>query len=570
MSKAYKDLEKVLRANVDDPDHCVFLHPGDSRGFTDEELDARKYRDFETRLFVTGAPFAGDSVFLRNFHTDNAPHSSNFNYVRDYLKAFHVIKNRTCAKSVLTTLLTMSFQLDPSDYYSFAISLASGLSENARNTDFETSQTSNSKVEETDIEERDRLAKESASFRIVSQRRKLHDDSEDNSLIRRKLCFLMDIVFKRLAVRKFLVDDQKSNIYRLVHCRTKYSDDKKSIFIALFAFILQVSLATYVVLEVLFPPPENEDLKIKMLPLAIFTSMYSLMVTVTNWNESFHAYQVYGKIGVLQMMDLVMSAFIPALLTVTGFIVIVKESRIVDGVLNSTALLFIPEIDDHLPHILGLQIEEIVQNFLVAESITTFDDIAKLGNEEFTLHEKAKRNITTGVQFSDFYITNMPEQGATDDTPFQPYQVTIDHNDMGDQIDPSSFVTIDCLLKRIEWRYTTGYPRTTKPRIGYLHLTKINDEVVEVERKSDPLGLVGISTESHVLEGMFIITTFQMSEDIIKLRVCGSYNPRDFLEAFECYSLWDINTSARKAIMALAIPHVKEDERPGNIFVDNV
>jgi len=221
MSKGYKDLEKVLRNNVDDPDHCVFLHPGDSRGFTDEELYARKYRDFETRLFVTGTPFAGDSVFLRNFHTDNAPHSSNFNYVRDYLKAFHVIKNRTCAKSVLTTLLTMSFQLEPSDYYSFAISLASGLSKNAANTDFETSQTSNSKVEETDIEERDRLVKESASFRIVSQRRKLHDDGEDNGLIRRKLCFLMDIVFKRLAVRKFLVDDQQNNIYRLVHCRTK-------------------------------------------------------------------------------------------------------------------------------------------------------------------------------------------------------------------------------------------------------------------------------------------------------------------------------------------------------------
>jgi len=307
-----------------------------------------------------------------------------------------------------------------------------------------------------------------------------------------------------------------------------------------------------------------------MLPLAIFTSVYSLMVTVTNWNESFHAYQVYGKIGVLQMMDFVMSAFIPALLTVTGFIVIFKEQKFVEGVLNSTALLFIPEIDDQLPHILGLRIEEIVQNFLVAESITTFDDIAKLGDEEFTLHEKAKRNITTGVQFSDFYITNLPEQGATDDTPFQPYQVTIDDNDMGDQIDPSSFVTLDCLLKRIEWRYTTGYPRTTKPRIGYLHLTKINDEVVEVERKSDPLGLVGISTESHVLEGMFIITTFQMSEDIIKLRVCGSYNPRDFLEAFECYSLWDINTRARKAIMALVIPHAKEDKKTDDIFDEHV
>ena len=143
MSKGYQDLEKVLKDSIRNSEHLVFLHPGDSRGFTDEELEARRYRDFETRLFITGTPFAGDSVFLRNFHTDNATHSSNFNYVRDYLKAFHVIKNWTCAKSVLTTLLTMCFQLDPSNYYSFAISLASGLSNNGKNTDFETSTSSN-------------------------------------------------------------------------------------------------------------------------------------------------------------------------------------------------------------------------------------------------------------------------------------------------------------------------------------------------------------------------------------------------------------------------------------------
>merc|ERR1712238_530163 len=99
-------------------------------------------------------------------------------------------------------------------------------------------------------------------------------------------------------------------------------------------------------------------------------------------------------------------------------------------------------------------------------------------------------------------------------------------------IDPSSFVTVDCLLKKIEWKYTTGYPKTTKPRVGYLRLTKINGQTVEIVRKKDPFGIVGISEESHSYEGLIIVTTFQMSEDVIKLRACGSHNPRDFLTAF--------------------------------------
>jgi len=617
MPNGLKELESILKKNVDNDEHCVFLHPEESRGYTDDELTALKHRDFETRLFITGTQCAGDSVFLRTHHTDNAQHTSNLNYVRDYLKAFHVIENWTCAKSVLTTLLTMCFQLEPSDYYTFAISIASGLSRDGANTDFEAAKSSHTntgtaKSDEIDVQKSiasglserssksvgfsERLSKneglserstQSLDFKSVmfpkmaetytlddsrddfhenitemAQRRKsksqimlVHQD-DDHSLIRRKLCFLMDVVFKRLAIKKFLVDDQQSNIYRLVHCRTKYSTNKSPLAIALFAFILQVSLATYVALEFLMS--YDKKYQLRMLPLAIFTAVHSAMITVANIHESMFAYRIFGRIGPLQMMDFIMSALIPIFLTVIGFFVIFTEVKYIEAVLNCTALLFIPEIDDQLPFILGLRTEEIVKNFLVAESITTFDAIARLKKvTDFSGTEMVRRNVTCGVQFSDFYITNLPEQGISDDTPFQPYQVIVDDNEMGHQIDPSSFVTSDCLVKRIEWKYSTGYPRTTKPRVAYLHLTKIDDTVVEIERKPDPLGIVGIHDISHSMEGMFIITTFQMSEDIIKLRICGSYDPQDFLKAFDCYSLWDVSQAARKAIMSLPKHRVK-------------
>jgi len=592
-----KQLEKIILKNVDNPQDCVFLHHnGERRNYTDDELANLKNRDFETRLFMSGMPCGGDSVFLRTHFTDNVEHASNFNYVRDYLKAFHVVKNWTCAKSVLTTLLTMCFELDESHYYSFATSIASGLSRQGANTDFEgdhsiqvaTSLASgltefegdhstkldkgedfedNVKLGDSTGENKDSEESITEKFKklralsVTKNQVTLLGPGESNGLIRRKFCFLMDVVFKRLAVKKFLVDDKKSNIYRVVHCQTKYSDSKKPLFVAGFAFILQLLLTLFVILELAklgnerdCPEPGHEpqrfDVQWRMLPLAVFTSIHSFIVAIPNFYESLFSYRIYGKIGPLQMMDFIMSAIIPLVLTVGGFLVILQENVFIEAVLNSTALLFIPEIDDQLPSILGLQTDVIVKNFLVAETIVRFDEIASLEDADFSLDELKRQGICSGVQFSDYYMTNIPEQGITD-TPFQPYQVTVDTNEMGHQIDPSSFVTKDCLLKKIEWKYTTGFPYSSDPRIGYLRLTKIDDEVVEIVRKEDPTGKIGISEHSNCIDGMFVITTFQMSEDVLKLRACGSYKTADFLKAFECYSLWDINTEAKQAINSL-------------------
>jgi len=532
-------LEEIIKDNVTNPEDCVFLHPKDPRRYTDDELLALTHRNFETRLFITGTQCAGDSAFLRTHFTDNAEHSSNLNYVRDYVKAFHVTKNWTCAKTVLTTLLTQCFQLSPSRYYTFATSVASGLSNNGANTDFEGS-----------------AIADGTGFEKKSHINLLVNRSDDLHLVRRKFCYLMDVIFKRMEIKKFLIDDDRSNIFRLVHCETKYSNRKKPLLYPLFSFVLQVCLTVYVILEFVDNIREGLPPQYKMIPLAVTSSLHSLTIAVYNVYETFTAHRLlFTKIGPLQMMDFIVNAIIPFVLTAVGFVVILLQPSFIEAVLDSTALLFIPEIDDQLPSILGHRVEEIVKNFLVAESISTFDSIARLKDEDFTASELTKRNVKCGVQFSDIYITNLIEQGITDDTPFQPYQVIF--NNSGHQIDPSAFVTLDCLLTKIEWRYTTGYPRITKPRIGCLRLTKATGEIVHIQRKKDPFDKVGISEVSNTLEGLYIITTFQMSEDVIKLRVCGSLAPLDFLNAFDSYSLWDIDTTATKKIFSLPIPSKK-------------
>ena len=46
------------------------------------------------------------------------------------------------------------------------------------------------------------------------------------------------------------------------------------------------------------------------------------------------------------------------------------------------------------------------------------------------------------------------------------------------EIDPYNYITEDWLVRHVEWRYTTVYRNTTKPREVYLKLIKLDVEVV--------------------------------------------------------------------------------------------
>ena len=116
----------------------ISLHPGDDRKiYTKEELNALKGRDFTTRLYISSQSVLNNSVWIRTHHTDNAEHTSNLAYIRDYFKAAYITRNHTAAKATLTALLTTMFAMEESNYNSFATIVASGLSEKGTNTSFE-------------------------------------------------------------------------------------------------------------------------------------------------------------------------------------------------------------------------------------------------------------------------------------------------------------------------------------------------------------------------------------------------------------------------------------------------
>lgn len=239
-----------------------------------------------------------------------------------------------------------------------------------------------------------------------------------------------------------------------------------------------------------------------------------------------------------------------------------NSDSFIESVLNTAALLFIPEIDDQLPELLGYSEPVIYKNYLVFRALEEYDALSRVSDNAIKEKYLKKIDEAIGVQFSDFYLTNWPEQGssAEDGFHFKPHQVVPGKMSNGIQnghsIHPTEFVTSACLIRKITWSYSTGYEYTIKPRIAYLRLEMINGDVVEINMKADSDN-VGVDDDQYHLQGAFIITSFQMSGAILRLRLCGSYNAGDFLKAFEYYSLWDISKSAQKMLQKYADHQMK-------------
>jgi len=530
----FDGLNEIFINCCNDKQPFVFLHPthyGKTavspglRDYTEDELLALEKRDFETRIFITGRIFDGDSVWLRTHFTDNHCHKSVFRVVRDYFKAAHATKNRTAAKSALSELLTMCMEGAKSDYYSFAVTVASGLSNMAENTSFEIN-------------------------------RNMVKDKADLPIARRRLCLLMHVIFSKISSSNFLCDEEGSNIYRVVYCRTKYSNMKSIRVIPLFSFLLQVCLTGFVILENL--TEGITDWRAANIPLALLTFFYSSLVAWPSITESPDAFKVYKRIGPIQLIDFVVNTILPVVLLVSGFFVILNSNSYIESVLNTAALLFIPEIDDQLPRLLGFNERSIYMNYLMSESLEELDGYWNLDDNDITKYYLRNLDESIGVQFSDFYLTNWPEQGATPNKGihFYPYRITQfseKDNITGKpvyrtQISPSNFVTADCLIRRVRWSYTTGerFRATIKPRIGYLRLELLNGKVMEINMRGDTE--IGVEEKYHQLDGVFIITTFEMSSAILRLRLCGSYTASDFGKAIDYYSLWGLSFEAKKLL----------------------
>ena len=468
------------------------------------------------------------------------------------MKASTGNRSYTAAKSTLTRILTIAFDTDESEYNTFAMTVASGFSCLGANTDFEGATEGN----------------------VLAWA-----DNGDLDELRLRLCALMHIIFTKLKQHKFMVQEEGSNVYRLFYCSTMITGEMLPLFYAFFSFLLQMCLTAYVIWEMIINFEDNVYFNegiiqnVNNFPLAILTVIYSAILAYPTLQEIPDAFDVYGRrIGIFQMMDVIVNGILPTVLFVCGFFVIWGQDSYIEAVLNTAALLFIPDIDDQLPGLIGVKDASIIKNFLIGESMKEFDTLMLGDKATMKRFIQDAREAGMGIQFADYYLTNVREQASSlgDGTIFQPFQVIKGKNsEFGNQIDPSFDVTEKCLIRKISWRYTVFGParKTSKPRIGYLKLEMMAGYDVVYQRPKESQVELGIE---HSLEGVYVITTFQMSMDILRLRLCGSKSVKDFIAAFQYYALFSMTKGAKGLLKKNLSGQGVTGSNALDDFVDNV
>lgn len=144
------------------------------------------------------------------------------------------------------------------------------------------------------------------------------------------------------------------------------------------------------------------------------------------------------------------------------------------------------------------------------------------------------------MDFSDYFLTNSVQEGSDSHDFCQPFNIKKATNNFGHELDPSNYITDDCLLASVEWRYVDS--KLINPTIGYLRLTKLNGEIIEIDFSRSTVVERG---QLHQLDGIFVITNFVITtSEIESLRLAGTESGQSFLTAMNHYSLWELTADA--------------------------
>ena len=359
---------------------------------------------------------------------------------------------------------------------------------------------------------------------------------------------------------------------------TKGQRNKSSFIYVIFSSLLQLCLALFCMTEVLTEVEQvNQEEKAMHVQydlyiLASLGSLFGFLCSLREFRNAHKVYHFYGKLGPLQMIDFVVNVITPLLIIFVGFWLVSSQDNFVDAVIMTTALLFIPEIDDQLPGLLGFDRDALIEMYLVREAKIAYNhDILKNTNDGIqndnpdllricsiknTTQNSQRKLSKMGMEFSDYFITN-PEQGA-DASPgtYQPSGnglkiFSADYDPTGGhEISPAKVISEDCLIETIEWRHAQ---EDNDGPIVWLKLVKMNGDVILKDYISQHnlhgIGKSASIGETHRLQGFYMITDLVMETfSITTLRLCGSKRASDFLDAIKYYSLWDITREAKSSL----------------------
>jgi hypothetical protein len=355
-----------------------------------------------------------------------------------------------------------------------------------------------------------------------------------------------------------------------------------------------------------------------LIALAVVTSMYSLIQAMHGQANFTSVKQVYQYhlgpytfwMGLLSLADVFAHRTLPIALVVTGFMLIARQETLLDGVLLASIILFVPQLDKELLKALNLDATSIVPTYLIRKAVDELNELLKPNEYVDERHRErlALRHGGEHIEFSDIFVTNpavdtsneASSSSSNGGATFGPHEVIHGHYQWGlagtvwkpDKVYMArNVITENCLLKEVKWRYR----RDHRLALGYLEkLVLVRLDGGTVELTGSDVDMEGIilpsmvpqdseqfpSSSSNkrqskkerkkraskkqkqeevwdgVVQGIFIVTQFEMKQSITKLRICGSNRPathksynmavakNNFRRAVEYYSLWDLDSSA--------------------------
>ena len=411
---------------------------------------------------------------------------------------------------------------------------------------------------------------------------------------------LIAMVLENVALYDALVGANNCNIYRtafMMQCGSPMLN-RKAFGYAGFTAVLQITMVVYVFIYTGQQIGEDEgggegslvgwlsgDWVNGNVPLAALLFIFSMVIVYQGAVSGIlllHQNRFWTKVGessgtfvclLYRAIDVISNAIVPVALLFVGFFLICTSDTLMDAVLNSVALLFIPEIDDQMPALLGIPVDDVALKHVTSAIFPDLSSYVRHRKKALAGNEHAGAKAAPPA--ASTYLHDVLLAGAEIGEAI-PRQVRRGHDEIAVDISPVGYLTAQCVFRRLD---AVRRIRTSDtPDIVWLRLWPMDGgasvvfgshtrfgSIVHLQKpveseESDPTfwpqpeparprGEPNTQMfERLTLEGALVVTDIRASAVIERLRVCHAANGPQMLEGIEYYKLFECDSSAERLL----------------------
>jgi hypothetical protein len=146
---------------------------------------------------------------------------------------------------------------------------------------------------------------------------------------------------------------------------------------AIFTIFLQACMFSYVFVHSFLNLPKHEESGAN-LPLAILVFVYQVLLMLPEVKDTLavgtSGFWDGGRYSLLRFFDIVSNVVMPIILLPIGIMLVLTADSLLEAVLSSTAVLFIPTLDNEIINLMGASDEDTVKKYIAQETIHEIAD----------------------------------------------------------------------------------------------------------------------------------------------------------------------------------------------------